>query len=156
MIQRIQSIFLLVVVLLAILFPFFSLGSLETALTKQLISASGSDVPNAGQLSWHVNILRWALWILPAVIVALTAYTILLYKKRLLQVRMGKANIMVHIVLLVVAFSYIDAIKSAVQHTDFSYGPAIFFPLLSLLLIFRANRSIIKDEGLVRAADRIR
>ncbi len=50
----------------------------------------------------------------------------------------------------------IDNIRTQLEHYEVSYGPGIFFPIISLLFILLANRAIRKDENLVRAADRIR
>ena len=39
---------------------------------------------------------------------------------------------------------------------EYSLGIGLFLPLLSLILVVMANRSILKDEKLVRSSDRLR
>ena len=39
---------------------------------------------------------------------------------------------------------------------DYSADAGIYFPLVALLMLILANRSIMKDEKLVRSADRLR
>ncbi len=156
MLQRIQSVFLLVVALFALLFPFLPLGSLSVNQVSDNISLLdayiGPDVPITGTLA----LFWWPLIILPVVIIALTMYTIFQFNRRMYQVKLGKINMLAHMVMLILSFLFIDGLKETYSNNNFSYGLAIFMPVISLLFILRANRSIIKDEGLVRAADRIR
>lgn len=156
MLQRIQSVFLLVVALFALLFPFLPLGSLSVNQVSESISLLDAHVSPDVLISGTLALYWWPLILLPVVIIVLSVYTIFQFKRRMYQIKLGKLNMLAHMVMLILSFLFIDGLKEVYENNDFSYGLAIFMPVVSLLFILRANRSIIKDEGLVRAADRIR
>lgn len=156
MLQRIQSVFLLVVALFALLFPFLPLGSLSVNQVSESISLLDAHVSPDVLITGNLALFWWPLILLPVVIIILSVYTIFQFKRRMYQVKLGKLNMLAHMVMLILSFLFIDGLKEVYANNDFSYGLAIFMPVISLLFILRANRSIIKDEGLVRAADRIR
>jgi uncharacterized membrane protein len=156
MLQRIQSVFLLVVALFALLFPFLPLGSLSVNQVSENISLLDAHVSPDVLIKGDLALFWWPLILLPVVIIILSVYTIFQFKRRMYQVKLGKLNMLAHMVMLILSFLFIDGLKETYANNDFSYGLAIFMPVVSLLFILRANRSIIKDEGLVRAADRIR
>lgn len=156
MLQRVQSVFLLLVVAFAILYLVFPLGIFKiNDASVNIILASGSLAPEnhaAAHALWYRSVLS----VLPLLAMVFTVYIIFQYKRRIYQVKLGKVNILIHLIILVISFFYLDQLRGTLPQMTFSYGPALFFPLVSLVLILRANRSIIKDEKLVRAADRIR
>lgn len=156
MLQRIQTVFLLIVALFALLFPFLPLGSLSVNQVSENISLLDTQIGTDVSITGTLALFWWPLIILPVVIISITVYTIFQFKKRMFQVKLGKINMLAHMVLLILSFLFIDGLKESYANNEFSYGLAIFLPVVSLLFILRANRSIIKDEGLVRAADRIR
>ena len=153
MLQRIQTIYLGFVILLAVFFIFLPIGVFggEHRLILSSVTAFVEVYPSFGHTGFQA-----LLFVLCAGILALTVYTIMNFRRRRLQIRIGKFNILLHLALLVVTFFYLDHIKAQIPGAEFSYGPGIFLPLFSLLLILMANRAIKRDENLIRAADRIR
>ncbi len=153
MLQRIQTVYLGFVFLLAFLFMFLPLGLYGEGhgLRLSAVSAFSEWYPAVTHGSFQILLVFMGL-----ACAALSMYTILIYKKRLLQIRLGQFNILLHLGLLVAAFYYLDHVREQIPGADFSYGAGIFLPLFSLLLILMANRAIKRDENLVRAADRIR
>jgi len=156
MIQRIQSVFLLLVIILAVLYLLFPLGSFTMNASQSNIILAGTNLAPENHLGEHTEWYRSVLSVLPLLVILFTVYIVLQYKRRIYQIRLCKINIMIHLVILVISFFYLDQIKGELPQMSFSYGPSIFFPLVSLILLLRANRSILRDEKLVRAADRIR
>lgn len=155
MIQRIQTVYLFIVFIFAVLFLLMPKGSLEIdGIVYQIRSWKIADDEGLNRLNYN-NVLGILSMIIPFVIMILTIYTTLIFKQRLLQIKLGKLNMLLHVALVVVTFFYLDALKSEFDGY-FSYGIAIIFPLLSMLLILMANRAIRKDEQLVRSADRLR
>ena len=156
MLQRIQTILFIIVVALAIMFLLLPLGTMKIDDATIHITLLNTDSElgsiNQGYAAWYHVVLSF----IPLLAILFTVYLISQYKRRLYQIRLGKVNIMIHLVILVISFFFLDEIKSAFPQMTFTYGPAIFSPLISLILILTANRSILKDEKLVRAADRIR
>ncbi len=153
MLQRIQSLYLGLVVLMALLFlalPIGQFGDIH-ALSLIRIPAFSAAFPDAAHAWYPVALIA-----MTTVILILTLYAISRYRFRLVQLRMGKFNILLHLLLLVLAFFYLDQLREQLPGLGFTYGAGIFFPLFSLLLILMANRAIKRDEARIRAADRIR
>ncbi len=140
MIQRIQSIYLLLAAgASAALFgePF------ATAPTSQ---PEGLLQDGAFDISDHLGLM-----ILAGLITALALGTIFLYKNRILQMNLGKLNIVLLVALLVFSAYLYFTIQVATN-----FGAGLVLPLLVFIFIFLANRNIYKDERLVRSADRLR
>lgn len=156
MIQRIQTVFLALSVLAWVLVLFlpiaiFGIGG-ETY--PYLVSKL---TPQAGPLADAIEGMNGVLLFLMAIFsIALTILSITKYKKRLVQIKLGKSNLMIHLVFIVVAFFLIDGIKSTLMPESFKYGIGMVFPLVSVVLQVLASKAIAKDEKMVRAADRIR
>ena len=155
MIQRIQTVYLFLVLIFTLLFLFFPLGSLEMGATSYVIKTWGVSPESEQILGEYNNLLGMISLVLAFVIMILTVNITLQFKNRLLQIRLGKINILIHMVMVVSAFFFLDSVKKGLEDF-FSYGVAILFPLLSMILILMANRAIKKDEELVRSADRLR
>jgi hypothetical protein len=156
MLQRIQSAYLFLVVVFAVLFFFFPLGLFTLEGGTAAIKLIGKNLAVENLQADHAGIYRLGLMGLSLLVIFLTLFTIFQFRTRLYQVKLCRFNILIHLVQLVVAFFYLDQLKEALAHLSFAYGPAIFFPLASLFLVLLSIRSIKKDEALVRAADRIR
>lgn len=98
----------------------------------------------------------WGLFLLVAIIAVLALFTIFLYKKRMLQIRLCIFN-----AILMLGFygffAYLIYIMNR-QLGDLTYSLqiALSFPLVSLILDYLAIRNIGADEVLVRSLDRLR
>lgn len=134
MIQRVQSIYLFLAAaasgLLILLFPTFTLGDKLTMATDDPIFLS-----------------------LFLVSTALSIFTLSRFKNRKLQVAMGRLNIILNFILFAaLLYTYFEAYKD----NEGSMGLALFIPIVVISLISMANRRIMGDESLVKAADRLR
>ncbi len=103
----------------------------------------------------NVGLFQAALVFLVFAIMVITIIATFKYKKRVLQIRLGRLNILLLLTLIVLSFVYIDFVKAQLL-ADIDYREGIFFPFVSIILIFLANRAIRRDEALVRSAGRIR
>ena len=146
MIQRIQSIYLLLIAGIMLAMLFFPV--------TKVTSISGDDPLNtAGYLS-----LAYVLCglIIGTAILALVA--IFKYKKRLVQIKMCFG--IIGLILLVYGlylYLYVDFVsKSTNMVTSIISSIAIVFPLLALILDIMAIYRIRKDEKLVKSLDRLR
>ncbi len=156
MLQRIQSIYLFLVFVFAILFVMLPLAYFPAEAPEIPFRLSKYNIfyDALGDLSGHwIALLLLGLFALG---VFLTIYTSFQYKDRLFQIRLGKYNMLVHAAMILVAFFLTDNLRNQVHDAGFSYGPGIFFPIISLIFVLLANRAIKKDEEMVRSADRIR
>ncbi|MFP4288883.1 MAG: DUF4293 domain-containing protein [Bacteroidota bacterium] len=153
MLQRIQTVYLSFVFVFTLMFLFFPLGSIHLANEIILIKTWGLST-QANEIEYN-SLPGYLALALSFFIMILTVFTIFKYKKRLLQIKLGKINIFLHVLMVVSYFFFLDNVKKGYEDS-FSYGIAVVFPLLSMILILMANRSVKKDEELVRSADRIR
>jgi hypothetical protein len=155
MIQRVQTVYLILVLIFALLFIFLPMGYLSTPGTTLSIKAWNLPETILEATSYATALLGWLSLVLAIIIMILTLHMILQFRKRLYQIKIGKILILLHLVTVVSTFFYLDNIKEIALGT-FSYGIAIIFPLISMLLVLMANRAIRRDENLVRSADRLR
>lgn len=164
MIQRIQSLYLLAIIVLGIaLFcvPVLQFTTPESAAVQRMweLSASGLDevTPNLDMLFVEPMHLRgvWGLSIATALIPFLGMVVLFLFKRRMWQARIN-----IFLALLCLGYYGILAIYVwfAKMNMDVEwnicFGACI--PLICFILTLSATRRILKDEALVRAADRIR
>jgi hypothetical protein len=150
MIQRIQTLYLLAVVALGIALiclPVVQLVTPEEAETLQVweLSALGG-APLQG---------LWGLLLTTALIPCLALIDIFLYKKRILQARLNIFLVMLCLGYYGVLALYIWLAKMS-MNVEWHILPYASFPLICMILTLMATRRILKDEALVRAADRIR
>ncbi len=146
MIQRIQSIFLLLTaVCLGLLFvlPFGSSKS------------SGEGILQDGLFNIHDHT---AMLILTALGCLLAVGGIFMYNNRTLQIRFTYFLIMICIFIpLVGVIVYLNATQEpAVQSVDVKEQFGLAMPILALVFSFLAKRNISKDDKLVKSMDRLR
>lgn len=150
MIQRIQTLYLLAVVALGIALiwlPVVQLVTPEDAAELQVYELSAlGGAPIQGV---------WGLLVTTILIPLLALIDIFLYRKRILQARLNIFTVMLCLGYYGVLAIYIWQAKLALG-VDWHILPWASFPLVCLILTLMATRRILKDEALVRAADRIR
>ena len=150
MIQRIQTLYLLAVVALGIALiwlPVIQFVTPEEAAELQIwdLSALGG-APLQG---------LWGLLLTTILIPALALVDIFLYNKRLLQARLNIFTVLLCLGYYGVLAIYIWLAKVSLG-LDWHILPSACIPLVCMVLTLMATRRILKDEALVRAADRIR
>lgn len=149
MIQRIQSIYLLVVSILAIICMCSPVGSI-IASTKEISEFSNLCITMADGTKDYAP---WAMFVILLVIAAVSFVTIFLFKKRMLQIRLAIFNgvLLIGYYLTLTAFIFMLA-------DDASFTPSwtICLPFVALVLNWLAIRAIGADEALVKAYDRLR
>lgn len=154
MIQRIQTLFLLVATALQIVFMLSPLTTflMDTNETIKLY-CSGFKLSD----SEDVMILRsTSILILCVSILALTFFDIFLYKKRVFQIRICIYTILLNvgmvILLILTILKFMD--NNAVSQKV--YSVSLVIPIVNIILLFLAFRGIRKDEVLIKAYDRLR
>ncbi|HPE33846.1 MAG TPA: DUF4293 domain-containing protein [Bacteroidales bacterium] len=160
MIQRIQSFYLLLVVVAGILLFFLPLATYLSELgvyrfylygIKDMVHDPFGE-PNPSLFSYWFGIPLSAV---QGLIVLVGVITIFQYRKRLLQIRLNRLNIFLQVILVGGIFFFSNMIESKVLATA-DYGIGNVLPLISIILLFLANNGIRKDEKLIRSADRLR
>ena len=161
MIQRIQTLYLLAIVALGIALiwlPVLQLVTPEDAeeLRVYELGASGLTLITNEDCQQEVCLQGlWGLLVTTALIPLLALVDIFLYRKRLLQARLNIFLALLCLGYYGVLAIYIWQAKLALG-VDWHILPWASFPLVCFVLTLMATRRILKDEALVRAADRIR
>ena len=144
MIQRIQTIYLLLATLISggLIFllnlwigdndvKFFVMDSFETSITLLKVMAVlflGSSV--------------------------LTFVTIFQFKKRQLQFVLGRLTILINFILLGILVYFAQNLSGEINVSEKGIG--LLIPILTIVLVVLANKAIKKDEELVKSVDRLR
>ncbi|MHA7058549.1 DUF4293 domain-containing protein [Aquimarina sp. M1] len=136
MIQRIQSVYLLLVVLLSAGLSF--------------MVPYGFD-KNGEYLLAQNNFLVLGMFTGSAVIALVSIF---LFKNRQLQFVLGRINILFNFILLGV-FVYWSLTLSG-ETVVSEKGIGMLIPIISIVLLVMANKAIRKDENLVKSVDRLR
>ncbi len=151
MIQRVQSLYLLAVLILCIVCMCVSVG--------RFVGDNGDVVAVMNNLTLEqgeaVSYRPWALFAELLLVCILTFFTIFTYKKRMRQIRMTIFSCIVLIGYFITygVFAYLFGAELGA-----SFRPSLCasFPLIALILNWLAIRAIGADEMLVRSLDRIR
>lgn len=155
MIQRIQSLYLLLTSLVSIL---FLKGSFLT-----FIDNSGSEIKIAfsGIFKYSLNSDPvktgevWPILIMVLLIPVLSLFIIFLYKKRGLQKVLTGILIILIIVFIGTSLVYSYMIISE-NEAAFASWYKLIIPVIQLILSILAYRGIKKDDDLVKSYDRLR
>ena len=155
MIQRIQSIYLLLAALCSGLLLAAPLYNIETSSANYQLFLGGLVQTNPKE-----TILTSQPAIL-AVGILLTLFPIIilfLFKKRQVQMRLAASAMMANTAMLMLLAGIAN--KSLEQitgdHLNEAFGVGLLLPALSIVFLFLANKAIRKDDKLIRSADRLR
>ena len=155
MIQRIQSIFLILAFASAVAVFFFPLASF----LGQYHYVKLTVLEVAEQHQYDVE---WPNTLPLAAVLGLTGLlsfvTIFIYKNRIAQMRLIRFAVLLNIVFLaLIFFYYVPELERIINTTaDYISEPGIFLSIVPLIFLVLALRFIRKDEKLIRAADRLR
>lgn len=149
MIQRIQTVYLLVVAILMVICISFPVGNFiadDQSITEftniGLMAADGTSDNSP-----------WALFAILLVVGFLSVVTIFLYRKRMLQIRLTLFSSILLIGYYATLVTFVMMLKG-----ESSFVPSLStcLPLVSIILNYLAIRAIGKDEMLVKAYNSIR
>jgi len=154
MLQRIQTIYLLlasVIIFLVFLFPIAHLVTSDGQIYYMLYRGIDAyEIPvNAGSLS------AYPLAILFTIILVISFISIFFYKNRIRQIRFCVYNILLMFGSGFLTWYYINNFAKRLDCVVY-YKLPVIFPLIAVVLTYLAFKRIKKDEELVRSADRIR
>ena len=150
MIQRVQTLYLLLVVILGTLLCFFSPIEFLTPEATEYVRLQAFD--------------KWPLAVMTLSIPLLALVNIFLFKRRLLQARLNIMNVIfcigyyalvsLYAAFVVKGYEAIHGMTLADADWYITLWAAV--PAVNVVLLMMATRRILKDEALVRAADRLR
>jgi hypothetical protein len=152
MIQRIQTLYLLVATILMAMTLIFPIALFQVSGVEFTLSAFSFSGANESQSTLYMGILL-------ALATAVPIVTIFLFKRRTLQIRLCAVEAVLLLGTLVFIGLYYWLSNRffedyTIDHKQF--GWSAIMPVLALILDIMAARAIFKDEVLVRSLDRIR
>ncbi|WP_340076645.1 DUF4293 domain-containing protein [Leptobacterium sp. I13] len=136
MIQRIQTLYLLIVVLLMGVLPFFM---------PLWNDADGEAVYAESNMVFSI---------LFAGSLVLAFITIFLYKNRKLQFVLNRLNMILNLFLLGIFVT--RSLNLSGETIVSEKGIGMLLPVISIVFLVLANKAIKKDEALVKSVDRLR
>ncbi len=154
MIQRIQTLYLIVIaalMTLTLVMPiatFMGDGYTFNLYAFGLKTAQGE----VAQPTVYMAVVLILSALLPLV-------TIFLFKRRLLQIRLLAANIVLllgSLAFMLIYYFLSSRLFSELTLHEQSWKITLVFPVISLIFAVLAVRAVFKDEILIRSADRIR
>lgn len=166
MIQRIQTLYLFLAAVCCVVAVFFSPMQFITpdeAVQQAIYSFDFRHLhevcytPDGDLIHVPDSIMMntWGLGAVLLIISALSLVNIFLFNKRILQARLNIFTICFCLgyYLMLIMYAWFICKRLEVEwYMDWSAA----LPLVSMVLTFMATRAILKDEALVRAADRLR
>ncbi|QSE98076.1 DUF4293 domain-containing protein [Fulvivirga lutea] len=159
MLQRIQTIFLILVVLfmgLSFLFPLWTLTNEEGIITHQLFNLKLNIFSLEDGSLTEVYYPYLFVGVLAATTMVIAILEISKFKNRLLQMKLGALNAMLMAGTLGIGVYFATDLINSMVSNGGAYGPGLFLPAAAMICNIIANRFIRKDERLVRSVDRIR
>ncbi len=151
MIQRIQTLFLLVVVLLS---GFLLTGDIVrmTAGNSTVFSLGFMGLSNQGG---EVIQRLWPMSVILAIVPLLALVSVFLYRNRPLQMRFTMIVLLLSVGTLILGAFYVLMLDRKIGITVV-WTVKVVFPLVSALLAWLAWRAILRDDARVRSYDRLR
>lgn len=152
MIQRIQSVYLLLAAVLLVVALFMPVGQFiaSDGVTAHVFKPLGVTLADGTfQSTWGL----FGILLLSAII---AVCTIFLFRNRMLQVRMTIFSSLLLIGYYVAFFVFMYVLKGELEASTFRLGWALCLPAVCIILNYLSFRAIYRDELMVKAADRLR
>ena len=158
MIQRVQSIYLLLASLMAVFTFFLPYAHFYGGDVKVAEYAMFGVFNVQSDILESPGVFSFPAWALGALTVVMPLVAIFLYKNRPLQYRIARLSYMVNLVYVVYLFFAIDRILATIFEAELRtlYHVGFYMPVAAVVMSFLAVRGIKKDEKLVKSLDRIR
>jgi len=144
MIQRIQSIYLLIATLLS--------GGV-ILMFNLWVDAEGNEFFILDSFNYDIILLK----IMSALFFVSAAWTLLAifqFKNRKLQFVLGRLSILINFILLGILVYFTQNLSGEINVSEKGIG--LLIPVLTIVLVVLANKAIKKDEELVKSVDRLR
>jgi len=155
MIQRIQSIYLLLTTILSGLFLTGTIFKLNSVKAPEIILNFRGLFEVTGDNSFQMTGNMIPVTIASVLVPLISLISVFLYRHRNLQLKVTLALIILEL-LFIAAIAYYTV--HFMMHFDASLVPGfrMFIPFISFILSILAYRGIRNDENLVRSYDRLR
>lgn len=153
MIQRVQSLFLLFAFISSALMVFMPFSQMMTA-DGELLKLYCTGLRNIPQDILIYN--AWHLAVLTIVTGLISLFTLVIFQRRILQMRLCVYNILLSLAQFILLLFYFFKFKNEFGAELHSFSFTIILPLVNIILIFQAFRAIRRDDILIKSYDRLR
>ena len=136
MLQRIQTIYLLLCVLISGVLPFFI--KIWTAENKLEVFANSNDI-------------YFGLFLISAILALVSVFS---FKKRQNQFVLNRLNMILNFILIGLLVYHTLNLSGEAQVSEKGIG--MLLPIFSIVFLALANKAIKRDEDLVKSVDRLR
>ncbi len=151
MIQRIQTLYLLVASVLLTCLLVLPLGSLVAGTSLWNVFLIGGQIPQAAPRGLMIAL---------AVLYGLLAFTgvlvIFMYKNRKRQLAWITGMLMALILSIILLLIFLYRLHATSPAAVMSYHADLVFPLVAMVLLIMARKAIIKDQDIIDSLNRIR
>jgi hypothetical protein len=157
MIQRIQSVFLLLLALAMLSVLALSLWHKTDPQSGQTITLTAFSLAFTAGPNLHPAGASWPIAALAVAAAAVAIFEIFQFRNRMFQLKLGALNILLITATIGAAFYYSSQGEQLLNvKLEGKYDAGFYLPTLALLLNLLANRFIRRDDQLVRSMDRLR
>jgi len=155
MIQRIQTVYLLIVAGLFFALLFLPLAVIQSGKTLYTFKLAGL---HSTALPVTLVYPTWSLIVIATIIVFLTLFIIFKYKKRIFQMRLCIYNALLMIGFCILVGFYLWQFNHSQELPGIKINFRLWscFPIIALILNYLAIRGIGVDEAMVRSSERLR
>lgn len=155
MIQRIQTLYLLAIVILSGFVIFSPVADLTNEADNLIYLVDWKGISLVKPTGNIIESNVWWLTTVSTIVPVIALITIFSFKNRLKQIRLSVINMFFIVSFYLVLFIYLWSACTRL-HTDWHLRMVAVFPLINLILSYLAIGAIGKDENLVKSTDRIR
>jgi hypothetical protein len=149
--QRIQTVFLVIVILVLLVSLIFPIWSADVNGEARVLT--GFYYLSNGAYQYNPYSLT-AIFAIAAATIALTEIT--KFKNRLTQIKLGALNSLLLVAVLGLAFYFSNQLMKDIVGPKGKYGLGMWLPFVAVICNLLANRFIRRDEKLVRDSERLR
>lgn len=155
MIQRVQTIFLFLAVVFALILFFVPIAAFEYG--SELVNLTVMGVENQNEVMDFPSAYTLPLLVTAILLTVVPLLTIFLYKKRDVQYKFSSLNVFLNAILCGLIFLYYSSnVQKTIAAETVSYLFGTYIPLINMVLSILAMRWIKKDIELIKSVDRLR
>ncbi len=156
MIQRVQSVYLLLVTVLMSFLLVRPYAEIKIADGNRLMFYSWSVQKQISEQDPETFKNTMPLFLLVIITGMLNFINIFFFNRRLLQIRLCIVSVIILVLMLILMFMYYSGARSLPDQTVHAFRLAMILPILAMIMNFMAYRGIHHDELLVNSYNRIR
>lgn len=156
MIQRVQSLYLLLITVLMSFLLIRPYADLTLDSGESLLFRAHAVIMTYGNDLWEVYRTSVPVVLLALITGLISFCTIFFYNQRTLQIKICLLNAVLIIILIAVMLVYYLTIRNNLDIVRITFRIAMIYPVLSLIFCILAVRAIRRDEILVNSYNRLR